>query len=346
MMKIWKRMLALALCVLMILGCFTACGGGEQKPAETTEPVATVDPEEEKTLKVLTLGHSLAVDAAYMLSLVAAAEGYEDMVVSTLYYSGCPLYRHVEYLTNNSAEYILYSTSTKTANEPPAALENVTMQYALELDYWDVIIMQGGTFEVGEKTTYTVGHIQTIQNYVNEHKKNPDAVFMWHMPWAFATEEGLQLMYTHSTPEKNPYINGYKNYDNDRLKFYEAFTKHVADFIMTDETFTKLLPTGTAVENALTSYMTEWDLIRDYAHVTDYGRLLAAYTWFCVLTGVEQLEEVKLDAIPRKFFKSNLGANDRVLTDTEKAIIVESVNNALKNPLQVTQSQYTEAPKQ
>ena len=164
------------------------------------------------------------------------------------------------------------------------------------------------------------------------------------MPWAFATEQGLQLMYTHSTPEKNPYINGYKAYDNDRLKFYAAFTKNVNDHILTDKTFSGLIPSGTAIENALTSYLTEWDLIRDYAHVTDYGRLIAAYTWFCVLTGVEQLEEIKLDTIPRKFFKSTLGAQDRVLTDMEKAIILESVNNALKNPLQVTQSQYTKAP--
>ena len=33
---------------------------------------------------------------------------------------------------------------------------------------------------------------------------------------------------------------------------------------------------------------------------------------------------------------------DLVLTDMEKAVILESVNNALKNPLQMTQSQYTQ----
>ena len=32
------------------------------------------------------------------------------------------------------------------------------------------------------------------------------------------------------------------------------------------------------------------------------------------------------------------------MTDAEKAIILESVNNALANPLQMTQSQYTTAP--
>ena len=49
--------------------------------------------------------------------------------------------------------------------------------------------------------------------------------------------------------------------------------------------------------------------------------------------------------VPKQFFKSNpAGTPDWVLTDQEKAILIESVNNALKNPLQMTQSQYTEAP--
>jgi hypothetical protein len=48
--------------------------------------------------------------------------------------------------------------------------------------------------------------------------------------------------------------------------------------------------------------------------------------------------------IPKNFFKSTQAREDRVLTDSEKAIIIESVNNALANPLEMTQSQYTTAP--
>ena len=46
------------------------------------------------------------------------------------------------------------------------------------------------------------------------------------------------------------------------------------------------------------------------------------------------------------FFNSIKSDEDWVLTDAEKALILESVNNALKNPLQVTQSQYTQRPAQ
>ena len=44
------------------------------------------------------------------------------------------------------------------------------------------------------------------------------------------------------------------------------------------------------------------------------------------------------------FFRSYTGLQDVQLTELEINIALESINNALKTPLAVTQSQYTEAP--
>ena len=333
-MNTMKKIIALCLVAVLTLGCFAACGNSEQ--TETTAPVATEDPAEAKVLKVLTLGHSLATNATRLLALIANAEGYEDMVVGTLYYSGCPLSKHVEFLTNNSREYTFYVSSTTTANEPPKGMDGASMLDAITYDYWDVIVMQGGTSDLVLDTTYTNGDIQTIQKYVNEHKKNPNAVFSWHMPWAFATDPDLA--------SESPFKGLYESYDNDRVKLFDAFAKLVNDYIVTDETFVSLIPSGAAVENAITSYMTEKDMLCDYAHATDLGRVIAAYTYFCVLTGVEKLDQVKLDAIPKRLVSTSIVSGDRVLTDADKALIIESVNNALANPLQITQSQYTQEP--
>lgn len=341
-MKTWKRILALTLSLLMILSCFTACGGGGEEQKET-EPAVTESPEEAKVLKVLTLGHSLAVNSTRMLNLVAHAEGYEEMVIGTLYYSGCPLSKHVQFMNSNSAEYKLFLSSTTTANEAPKEVKNVTMLQAIEYDYWDIIVMQGGTFELAESETFTSGAIQLIQKYVNEHKKNPNAVFMWHLPWAFSTDIDLQRSKS-DDDNNNSFMQAYKAFDNDRRKLFAAFAKNVNDYILPDETFVKLIPSGAAVENAISSYMTEKDILCDYAHATDLGRLIAAYTWYCVLTGVDKLEEIKLDAIPRAFVATSVVTGDRVLTEDDKALILESVNNALANPLQITESQYKEAP--
>lgn len=341
MSKNFKGLFCLFLAAVMLLPALTGCS---QKEQAETKPTVTEPPEEAKVLKILTLGHSLTVDACHMLNLVAKAEGYESMLIGTLYYSGCPLYKHVEFLTKDEPAYNLYLSSTDKATVTPEITDGVTMKYALTFDYWDIIVMQGGGFEVAESETYTCGNIQKIQEYVKEqmNKVNPNFKFAWHMPWAFPVDSDLQQTQSSGTIHKN-----YEKYDHDRSKLYNTMTQCVSDHIMTDDTFEFLIPSGTAIENALSSYLTEKDLHRDYGHASDFGRLIAAYTWYCKLAGIEQLEEIKLEKVPKQFFKSiPAGIPDWVLTDHEKELILESVNNALKEPLQMTQSKFTEKPAQ
>jgi len=339
-----KKILALFLAALLILG-MCACGGevaqqSGEPSAEATEPKKPGLPENPENLKVLVLGHSLAVDANHMLALVAATEGYAGLTIGTLYYSGCPLYKHVEFLTGDMPEYNLYLSNSANPN-PPEVLMDVTMYQALRHDKWDVIIIQAGVFEIAKDETYKADHIRTIQNYVNQHKLNKDAVFGWNMTWVPPVDRELMAMYP-NTP--NSYESGYLAYGYDRATMYNAVTKCVGDNILTDDTFVCLIPSATVMENALSSYMTEKDIHRDYVHASDFGRVATAYAWYCTLLGIDHLDEIKLDTIPVKYFRSLTGLQDYTLTQAEKDLIVESVNNALKNPLQMTQSQYTEAP--
>lgn len=338
-----KRFLALVLAVVMILPVFAGCANSDGGNETGTKPAPTEPAEEAKVLKVLTLGHSLTVDSCHMLNLVANAEGYENLVIGTLYYSGCPLYKHVNYLTNDTPAYSLYISSTETPNVTPLITDEVTMKQALTYEYWDIIIMQAGVFEVAKSETYTNGDIQTIQNYVNEHKLNPLAKFAWHMPWVFPTDNDLRDTFPN---EPNGYYKNYEQYGHNRTNLYNAMVKCVGDHIVTDDTFEFLIPSGTAVENLLSSYMEEKDLHRDYAHGTDFTCLVASYVYLCKLMGIEHLDEIKLDTVPRHFFRRENGKPDWVLTDHEKELMLEAINNALANPLQMTQSKFTEKPAQ
>jgi len=202
--------------------------------------------------------------------------------------------------------------------------------------------MQGGVFEIAYDDKYQDGNIQFIQNYVDSIKTNPDAIYAWHMPWACPTDNELRDKYPYSP---NSYYTSYEAFNDDRSTMYQAITGAVGRNIVTDDSFIYLIPSGTAIENALSSYLVEKDLHRDYVHVSDLGRVISSYTWYCTLAGIDHLDEIQLDAIPKAFLKSTSDkTQDRVLTDAEKAIILESVNNALANPLQMTQSQYTVAP--
>lgn len=335
-----KRFLTLVLAVVMVLPVFAGCSnaGGEETKAAPTEPA-----EEAAVLKVLTLGHSLTVDSCHMLNMVAHAEGYENMLIGTLYYSGCPLTKHVQFLTNDEPAYNLYISSTEKPNMAPETQDSVTMKYALNYEYWDIIVMQAGVFEVAKSGTYTDGKIQTIQDYVKENVVNPNFIFAWHMPWAFPVDNDLRDTFGR---ENNGYYTNYEQYDHNRTNLYNAMTKCVGDHIMTDDTFKFMIPTGTAVENALSSYMEEKDLHRDYAHGSDFSCLMAAYVYFCRLTGIDHLDEIKVDVVPQQFFRRPNGKQEWVLTDHEKELMLECINNALANPLQMTQSKFTEKPAQ
>lgn len=334
-----KRIFVLCLSMLMVLGLFSACGNTQEAAQTTAAETAAQEPV--KVKKVLTLGHSLAVDAGHMLALIAAAEGCEELIVGTLYYSGCPLNKHVSFLKSDAREYNLYLSDVKDTSAPPTIMNDVTMGEAIRLQDWDLIIMQGGVFEIGEKETYLDGNIQVIQEYVNDHKLKSNAIFAWNMAWAPPVDDDLRNSYSY---EPNSYINNYKKYNDDRSALYQSISNCVSEYVETDETFSFVIPSATVMENALSSYLTEKDLHRDYVHASDLARVMVSYTWYCRIAGIEELTELKLTTIPKIFLKSTQLPEDRVLTEMEQKIILEAVNNALKNPYEMTQSQYTTAP--
>lgn len=334
-----KRLLALSLSVIMTLGVFTACSTGTPKE---TEPTVATEPEEEaKVMKVLTLGSSSSVDSNHMINLVAHAEGFDkELVIGTLYYSGCKLSEHVQFLTENSNVYNLYISSTKTPDAPPTIIDGVTMGDALRHDYWDVIFLQPSGTESMNDTAYTNGNIETIRKYVDENKLNPLAVYGWHTIAVSSTDPELIAMYPY-TP--NSYDTNAAKYNYDRTLMLNERTDRMERYIMSDPSYVYVVASCTAIENAITSSLGQKGIKRDYTHSTDLGRLITSYVWYAKLAGIEQFTEIKLDAIPKAFLKSTENKfQDRVLTELEKAIILESVNNALANPLRITQSQYTE----
>ena len=105
--------------------------------------------------------------------------------------------------------------------------------------------------------------------------------------------------------------------------------------IMTNEEIEILIPSGTAIQNARTSYLGD-NLNRDGTHL-DYaiGRYIAALTFFAAVTDTD------ISAIEW----SPVNVDDAADVDAAaRAVAIESVINALKKPYEVTQSKYTELP--
>ena len=342
-----KRTLTLFMAMVFAFGLLTACGGEtpatntETTPATTEATEPTQPGEEGKMMKILTIGNSGAVDCGHMLAYVAAKEGYENFKVATLYYSGCSLAKHAAFMGQNASDYKLYVSSTDDPTTAPTIMNSVTMEQALRYDYWDIIVMQGTASEIADKEATVQSNINAIQKFVRENCMNPNAKFVWHMGWVPPTDNALRDTYPY--PENNVYYTRYIPYGDDRNNFYNALTKSTQDLIVPNDTFQYIIPTATAMENALSSYFEEKDIHRDYYHATDLARVMNSYVWLCKIFGIEELTELKVDSIPMTLFKSMTGTQDYVFTEGEKNVMLEAINNALKTPFTMTQSQYTTA---
>ncbi|MBR2024542.1 MAG: DUF4886 domain-containing protein, partial [Clostridia bacterium] len=88
-----------------------------------------------------------------------------------------------------------------------------------------------------------------------------------------------------------------------------------------------VIPAGTSIQNVRTSYIGD-TLTRDGYHLSyDFGRFIGSLTFVKALTGLS------IDNIT--YMPNGVDAN-------ELAVAIECVNNAVKTPFSVTNSQYTE----
>jgi len=305
-----KKLFCILLCVLLLCGCGA--------PAEEPETTATTAPTEAsvgsaplsdgKTLKVLAIGNSFSNNTTKYLYDIAKSEGVENIVLGRLYIGGCSLSRHVSNATTNATEYKYYKNTTGTWEET----ENATLLYGLQDEQWDIITMQQNSGNSGLTDSYEPFLGQLIE-YVNANKTNPDAKLVWHMTWAYQ-QDNTQAAFV--------------NYASSQETMYQCIVNASKEKILTNDAFAGFIPAGTAIQNARTSYIGD-NLTRDGYHLNALGEIIGGYMWYATFVG-KPLDGIKLDQIPGSIS----------LSEENKAVIAESVNNALNTPLAVTESAY------
>lgn len=310
MKKTISLIICILLCACLLLGC-----GGQTVPADTTAPLDTTpyDPlEGNKTLRVLAIGNSFSNDTTHYLEDIARAEGFENIKVGNLYISGCKLDQHATNASSNAAAYkyyMNYSGSWET-------IEGCTIQYALNQERWDFITMQQGSTYSGVADTYEP-HLTQLIEYVNKNKLEPRAYLAWNMTWAYQSDFEKDM---------------FAKYDRDQMKMYNAIIDTVKAKVEPHQEIRMIIPVGTAIQNARTSYFGD-TLTRDGYHLSDLGRVIASYTWLATFTG-KPLETINFTQVSESL----------ILTDSDKAVIIEAVNAALAEPYAITQSQYAFVP--
>lgn len=312
-----KKLLALLLSAVMVMMLFAGCGGtgdtegaGETKD-ETEENLASITPLcNGTTLKVLAIGNSFSNNTTDYLYDIAVAEGMTEVVIGRLYFGACSVERHARNARMDVPEYTYYKNTTGQWEQT----ENVTMLQGLQDEDWDIITLQQSSGNSGLPGTYE-SVLDELITYVNANKTNPDAKLVWHMTWA----------YQQDSEHKD-----FANYGNDQQNMYNAIVQTTQQVILPNAAFSGVIPAGTAIQNARTSYFSD-NLTADGYHLNDLGKVITGYMWYAAFAG-KTLDAVALTQV-NEFF---------ALSDSNKDVIRESVNNALKRPYEATQSAFAE----
>ena len=135
-----------------------------------------------------------------------------------------------------------------------------------------------------------------------------------------------------------------REFGGSRNKYYDALCANFVKHIETNPEYDLVFHTGTALQYASETYgvpeadpKRNYDLYRDYVHLSDFGRLLVAYQLYAQIYGLKKLGDVKVQVIEEKYraTKREQEFGELKITKKHKAAIIASVNWALENPYKV-----------
>ena len=255
---------------------------------------------QQKTVRILAIGNSFSQDAVEQyLHELAEAEGIST-IIGNMFIGGCSLERHVKNARDNAPAYAYRKIGTDGKKREKGKM---SLEAVLADEDWDYVSLQQASPFSGMYETYEASLPELIE-YVKARLPKKTKL-MLHQTWAYASTS------RHS---------GFKNYNCNQLTMYQA----IADAVKKAAKANKIkivIPSGTAIQNARTSFIGD-HLNRDGYHLdVKIGRYTAACTWF------------------ERIFKHNVVENPYTpegLDEARKAVAQKAAHAAVKHPYKVT----------
>lgn len=256
---------------------------------------------QQKTVRILAIGNSFSQDAVEQyLHELAEAEGIST-IIGNMFIGGCSLERHVKNARDNAPAYAYRKIGTDGKKREKGKM---SLEAVLADEDWDYVSLQQASPFSGMYETYEASLPELIE-YVKARLPKKTKL-MLHQTWAYASTS------KHS---------GFKNYNCNQLTMYQA----IADAVKKAAKANKIkivIPSGTAIQNARTSFIGD-HLNRDGYHLdVKIGRYTAACTWF------------------ERIFKHNVVGNPYApegLDEARKAVAQKAAHAAVKHPYKVTE---------
>ena len=255
---------------------------------------------QQKTVRILAIGNSFSQDAVEQyLHELAEAEGIST-IIGNMFIGGCSLERHVKNARDNAPAYAYRKIGTDGKKREKGKM---SLEAVLADEDWDYVSLQQASPFSGMYETYEASLPELIE-YVKARLPKKTKL-MLHQTWAYASTS------KHS---------GFNNYNCNQLTMYQA----IADAVKKAAKANKIkivIPSGTAIQNARTSFIGD-HLNRDGYHLdVKIGRYTAACTWF------------------ERIFKHNVVGNPYTpegLDEARKAVAQKAAHAAVKHPYKVT----------
>ena len=207
---------------------------------------------------------------------------------------------------------------------------DTTMETALYNQAWDIVVFQGGRGDSDNE--YNLKNRRALEQYVSERVKQPYTM-MWHITWP-SPEEPTFFDPSYRVQPPSGWVDYLQtNFGHDTFRQFTVMTDKAKEYLLTDETYEKVICSGAGIMNAhAVSGVPQLELWRDYTHLSDYGRLIAAYSFYAQLMGTE-VTEINLEMIPanlRQRYAKDDG--DLIITEEMKQVIIKAANASLEDP--------------
>ena len=306
--------------------------------------------EEDQVLRILSIGQSHSQDAIWLLQEVLQAERPDDQFYIAECIRSVTMVDHVQNAKTDNPIYTYYvNTSGAWVEENSAA----TIRQALKAQRWDMVIINESCRYLGLESTMKKGYVHEMAQFVHD-QIGYDFQLMYNWHWTIPVSQVFYMEGFEPAASSGFWSNYQRDYQANREVHYNAMKAMVEKYIETDELIDGIFYTGTTIQYAtevlgmpeaelsgentpkLHQQLTDRSMYRDYIHLSDYGRLFAAYQEYAQIYGLDHIEEVNVDVIEAHLRQWRwVPEGDVPLTQEMKDAIIESVNYTLQHPKEI-----------
>lgn len=244
-------------------------------------------------IRVLCIGNSFSWDAVEQELVPLCEEKSVQIEVHNLYYGGCSLQQHAEFLLKDTAAY---SHRVCTNAEPRIVKDTVSLRQALQDGEYNYISLQQASHDSGIRDSYEPW-LTMLMDTVRAYQ--PNAQLCWMQTWAYSRDANHPA---------------YPRYHNNQAEMWDSI-QACTQFVHRTHHTLHLIPCGRAIQLARATKLGD-TLCRDGYHLNyDYGRYTAACVWYEFLTG--------------KDVRCNRYKNAK-MTKRQRRLVQKSAHEALK----------------